>query len=116
MDTRLLLEDLNLQLKEPEQKLDDKEELDTDSPLENPILAQDESATPSVQVSVDAIKRPDTVASGSATFKDGETLSWQIDTLGRLGLIPKTPGYKPDDEALIEFQKALTKKLEEKPL
>ena len=67
-----------------------------------------------VSVSVDAVQSPGTVVSGSATFSDGENLKWQIDQMGRLGLIPNREGYQPPEQDMAEFQETLQNELQKK--
>src|SRR5712672_653310 len=42
-----------------------------------------------VSVKVDQLARPGAVASGTVTFSDGNSATWYLDQLGRLGLSPK---------------------------
>jgi hypothetical protein len=51
------------------------------------------------------------MASGSVTFSDGETKKWSIDQFGRLAMTGGTPGYKPNDQDVMEFQQQLEKSL-----
>ena len=66
-----------------------------------------------VSVKVASVARPGALVSGSVTFSDGNSAEWHLDQMGRLGLSPKQPGYKPspaDLEAFqIELQDALQK-------
>ena len=64
-----------------------------------------------VRVKVDQIARPGSVVSGSVTFSDGNIASWYLDQFGRLGLAPKTQGYKPPPNDLQEFQMELQNEL-----
>ena len=64
-----------------------------------------------VKVKVDQIARPGAVASGSVTFSDGNTATWYLDQLGRLGLAPQKQGYKPPANDLQEFQMELQNEL-----
>ncbi len=65
-----------------------------------------------VSVSVDSITLPGTLVSGKVTFSDGETGVWMIDQSGRPGLDPDTPGYRPSQEDVMEFQTKLRAVLE----
>ena len=73
--------------------------------------ASDLEPVDGVQVEVDKLTRPGTVASGQVVFSDGKNAAWQVDPLGRLGLIPKEEGYRPSEEDLQEFQVALQQQL-----
>jgi hypothetical protein len=61
----------------------------------------------SVSVSVDQITKPGAVVSGKVNFSDGQTAEWYLDQTGRLGVVPKQPGYKPSAADVQEFQLAL---------
>src|ERR1017187_3091901 len=60
-----------------------------------------------VSVSVDQITKPGAVVSGKVNFSDGQTAEWYLDQTGRLGVVPKQPGYKPLPADVQEFQLAL---------
>ena len=64
-----------------------------------------------VSISVDEITRPGAVVSGKVTFSDGNTVAWQIDQTGRLGLIPSKAGYRPPASDMQSFQMALEDEL-----
>ena len=101
LETRLLADDLKLALKEPER------------PIEPPPLPTPEKATPSVggkvSVTIDQITRPGAMVSGRTTFSDGQTAEWYLDQTGRLGLNPSTPGYRPSQQDVMDFQVELEK-------
>lgn len=67
--------------------------------------------TGGVSVSVDTLARPGAVASGKVTFSDGQTAEWYFDQTGRLGLVPPSPGYRPSQEDVQDFQQALDREL-----
>lgn len=60
-----------------------------------------------VSVTADEIARPGTIVSGSVTFSDGEKAGWYLDQMGRLGLMPKKQGYRPNAADVQEFQASL---------
>ncbi len=64
-----------------------------------------------VLVTVDQLARPGALVSGKVTFSDGVSADWQLDQTGRLGLIPKQPGYRPSAEDVSDFQAALETEL-----
>jgi hypothetical protein len=101
LETRLLADDLKLALKEPER------------PIEPPPLPTPDKAGPSatgkVSVSIDQITRPGAMVSGRATFSDGQSAEWYLDQTGRLGLNPSTPGYRPSQQDVMDFQVELEK-------
>ncbi|MFT4176664.1 MAG: hypothetical protein QM627_08390 [Luteolibacter sp.] len=96
MDARLLVLDLNIQILE--------------APKEEPKKEEEPSApvpTGQVTVTMDSLTLPGSLVSGKVTFSDGETAIWMIDQSGRPGLDPDTPGYRPNQEDIVEFQKQL---------
>ena len=101
LETRLLADDLKLALKEPER------------PIEPPPLPPpDKAAAPAsgkVSVTIDQITRPGAMVSGRATFSDGQNAEWYLDQTGRLGLNPSTPGYRPSQQDVMDFQVELEK-------
>jgi len=64
-----------------------------------------------VSVSVDQITRPGSLVSGSATFSDGVVAEWYLDQMGRFGLVPPKPGYRPSSSDLAEFRIVLEREL-----
>ena len=64
-----------------------------------------------VSVSVDHLARPGAVVSGKVTFSDGQSADWYLDQTGRLGLVAKTPGYRPPAADVPQFQAALDAEL-----
>lgn len=51
------------------------------------------------------------MVSGKVTFSDGNSAAWQIDELGRLGIVPQQAGYRPPAADLEQFQAALEMEL-----
>jgi hypothetical protein len=101
LETRLLADDLKLSLKEPERQ--------NEPP---PLPAAEKtppSATGKVSVTIDQITRPGAMVSGRTTFSDGQTAEWYLDQAGRLGLNPSTPGYRPSQQDVMDFQIELEK-------
>lgn len=76
-------------------------------------LSQEEAAHlgGNVSVNVDAVTRPGALVSGSVTFSDGQTAAWYLDQMGRLGVVPKTQGYKPSPPDVEAFQRGLEAEL-----
>jgi hypothetical protein len=60
---------------------------------------------------LDQIARPGAVVSGKVTFSDGNKAEWYFDQMGRLGMVPQTPGYRPPTSDLQQFQSLLDKEL-----
>lgn len=93
MDTRFLILDLGIELIESPKAVEKKSE---EIPLPVP--------TGKVSVTMDSLTLPGALVSGKATFSDGETAIWMLDQTGRPGLDPDTPGYRPSQEDIMEFQ------------
>jgi hypothetical protein len=119
MEVRLLVDDLKLTPKD----------VDRPKPIETPARpAAPAKAAPGapqksttlggtaapaggVSVNVDQLARPGALASGNVTFSDGQSATWYLDQMGRLGLVPKQQGYKPSPADLQSFQSALESEL-----
>lgn len=96
MDTRFLILDLGIELIEEAKPVVKEEELKA-APV----------PTGEVSVTMDTLTLPGALVSGKVTFSDGETAVWMLDQTGRPGLDPDTPGYRPSQEDIIDFQQQL---------
>lgn len=109
MELRFLIDDLGMTFPQPKLVPPD-EDLTTQTPPpqspEEPQLMHS-----NVSVTVDKIVRPGALASGSVTFSDGIKAAWQLDQMGRIGLIPSKEGYKPSQDDIQEFQVALQEEM-----
>lgn len=122
METRFLVDDLELALQDPAeplpQVLEDGGGEEVGSGLENENaeagLASDSSSGDGggVTVEVDKVVRPGAVVSGTATMPDGVSMQWHLDQSGRLGVNPPE-GYQPSEENVAAFQKQLQVALRE---
>ena len=65
----------------------------------------------SVSVKVDTLARPGAMVSGSVVFSDGNRAEWYLDQMGRLGMKAESPGYRPPQSDVMEFQQALEREL-----
>ena len=110
MDVRFLVDDLDLDLVDE----DAGENAQEDQAPEQAIEADAELVEGGVSVDVDTVQRPGAVVSGSVTFSDGEKCAWQVDPMGRLGIIPPREDYKPSEEGMAEFQQLLRAELQKK--
>jgi hypothetical protein len=93
MDTRFLILDLGIELIE-EPKEEPKPEEEKPAPVPTGV----------VTVTMDTLTLPGALVSGKVSFSDGETAIWMLDQTGRPGLDPDTPGYRPSQEDIMEFQ------------
>ena len=122
MDVRLLVDDLKLTPKDPDTAKPVSAMLET-APVpppephasKAPPAAAAEPApaglASSVSVQVDQLARPGAVVSGKVKFSDGNMADWYFDQMGRLGLIPQKPGYRPPAADLQQFQSLLDSEL-----
>ncbi len=101
MDVRFLVDDLEIDL-----SVQDPEEVD------EPEF--EEAVIEGVSVDVDVVTRPGTMVSGSVHFSDGVRCDWQMDSTGRLGIVPGQEGYQPSEEDLKDFQAKLQQELQKK--
>jgi len=94
-ETRMLADDLKLQLKEPERPAE----------VPKPEDPLPDAAMPGkLSMTIDQITRPGAMVSGRVNFSDGEKAEWSIDQTGRLALNPATPGYRPSQKDVMDFQ------------
>jgi hypothetical protein len=118
MDVRFLVDDLNLQLKDPLPKADASDVSKgapaapaAEAPGAGPDEVMDEGSPmgSAVRVSVDkANLNPNAMASGTVTFPDGVTGRWMVDHQGRPGLVDVSkPGYRPSPADAQAFMQEL---------
>jgi hypothetical protein len=118
MDLRLTLLDLGISLQDKPRA---PEPVAAPAPTAAPAaplaeasgdLADDlPAAGGAVQVTLDELTIPGTMASGKATFSDGKTISWYVDQMGRLGMKSPEVGYQPPQQDIPEFQNQLDRVL-----
>ena len=120
-DARMLVSELEVSLDKPEEEKEElalEEEPQAEEQDSSTSTLVDEREAPmcepepaqgggSVSVTVDTIALPQSMVSGKVTFSDGMAAAWSIDQMGRLGLDPDQPGYQPEQEDLMAFQKEL---------
>lgn len=118
MEVRFLVDDLHLTPKDPEPseraaELPSAPEPGTSAEQDDTPVA-DTAGGPTkkgVSVSVDTLMKPGALVSGKVTFSDGNSADWYLDQMGRLGLVPKTEGYRPSPADLQDFQTALEREI-----
>ena len=101
LDARLLADDLKLKIKEAERP-SERDSLSSPEPEKTATAG-------SVSVTMDQITRPGSMVSGRVIFSDGQKAEWYLDQTGRLGLNPTTPGYRPSQQDVMDFQTELEK-------
>lgn len=115
MEVRFLVDDLDLELSAPPpQPIPDVSAPPADAPARE--AHAELAGGGGVSISVDSVQRPGSMISGNVTFGSGDSLGWQIDRAGRLGLIPGSSGYRPSPEDLESFQVELERTLRQKGL
>ncbi len=123
METRFLVDDLGLQIKDKEPEPEPEPEPQPEEPATQPVeQAQEEAPSPEatpapgdqpaagggkVTIELDKITPPGAVVAGKVTFSDGKGAAWSLDQMGRLGLQTDEEGYKPSEEDVMEFQMEL---------
>jgi hypothetical protein len=73
--------------------------------------SEPEGAPGGVSVKVDTLARPGAMVSGSVVFSDGNRAEWYLDQMGRLGMKAESPGYRPPQADVAQFQQALEREL-----
>lgn len=122
MDVRFLVDDLDLELKDAPSKVQKTPPAKTPPVDKTPADAGEleaEDLEPmnfggAVSVEVDAVQRPGVLVGGSVTFSDGVKATWQLDQMGRLGIVPPSEGYRPSEEDMLAFQEQLQLALQQK--
>lgn len=119
MEVRFLIDDLKVLPKDPEPPKAPPAPVapDPGHPAGGPV-EPDEVVPPEgglgggdVQVTVDAVTRPNAMVSGRVRFSDGKGAAWLIDNYGRPGLVADEKGYRPSQPDLMAFQAALEREL-----
>ena len=114
MEVRFLVDDLKLKLKDPEPPKNPSPPPAAPDPGTLPAEPLPEVPAPglgNVSVTVDQLTRPGAIVSGKVKFSDGMNAEWYLDQTGRLGLVPKEPGYKPSAPDVQQFQTALEREM-----
>jgi len=128
MEARLLVDDLKLIPKDPEPpkapptlgvlpggpQAAANPLAPADDPLAEEELPPEEPlpGTTPVSVEVDQVTRPGALVSGTVTFSDGQGGQWWVDQTGRMGVAPRTKGYRPSEPDLAAFQLELQRSLQ----
>ena len=127
MEMRFLVDDIGIQFQpEPDPEPEEKEESETDQANQednapdspspgNDLLGENDQASGSVTVTVDQVQRPGAIISGQVTFSGGQSASWFLDEMGRLGMDPRDEddNFQPSESDLMAFQEELQKVIKE---
>lgn len=113
MEARMLVDDLKLLPKDPEEPAKPPvPENEPVSQVNEPPADAPVAAPGQVTVSTDTLARPGAMVSGKVTFSDGQQAAWYLDQhTGQLGMIPPYPGFKPAQEEVRQFQILLEQEL-----
>lgn len=128
LETRFLLEDHGIELKQAAPPPEEEANADTDTDaddlkeVEAVLEGNDDDSDAwggdqplpggNVTVTLDTVAQPQAMVSGKVIFGDGETAQWSVDQMGRLGLDPATPGYRPSEADIVAFQNELQRAME----
>lgn len=121
LDARLLMLDVGVKIKDkarekekeqappappPADELDAQE---TGEDFEPEVVDLEPVPAPggAVTLTADQIAMPGALISGKVTFSDGQTASWFLDQMGRLGLSGAPQGYQPPKADIPSFQNQL---------
>jgi len=110
LETRFLLEDLKIELRPapvPEPEVKPAEESQPESGTEGEAGLDEGPGEGGAKVSLDTLLRPGALISGKVDFGGGNKVSWWLDQMGRLGMDPVAPGFRPSEEQMIAFQREL---------
>ena len=116
MELRLLAADLQLnwdKVDAPKKKAEEEAKKDEDAEGDEGAEAAEGSGDEEpgqTVVEVSPVVRPGAMYSGTVKFASGITAEWYLDQFGRLGLANETG--QPDENDVMEFQKALQQKLQ----
>lgn len=114
MEVRFLVDDLHLTPKDAERSQPagkPQPSAEQAKPADDDTFPPGGSSEKGVSVDVDTLTKPGSLVSGKVTFSDGNTADWYLDQMGRLGLVPKSAGYRPSAADLQEFQIALEREI-----
>ena len=110
LELRFLVLDLGLKIKESEKAPAGKIDIGGAKTVKTNAAAQEtrqdaeNAGNGNVSVALDRVVKPGAVISGTVRFSDGVSAYWMLDQLGRLALEADTPGYRPSQEDVQEFQ------------
>ena len=137
MEVRFLMGDLGIPAKEepveeaPEEAEEVLEVVEAEVPSEGEVAAEvageepaaepeaeapaeEETALPSVKVTMSEVLPMGAMAGGTVTFSDGVLANWAVDQMGQLSLDASDPAYRPGEADVQSFQIELQKLAQEK--
>lgn len=111
MEARFLIDDLQLVLAEKEKPKEEKTDTPADPLADGALAPEPQAGGGKVSISLDKIVRPGALVSGKVTFSDGVSAEWYLDQMGRFGLVPPSPTYRPSPDDMADFKIALEQEL-----
>ena len=110
MDVRFLVDDLEINFKEPEPEVEEVEEAGGANAAE---AVEEPEVLGGVRVEVNPVTPPGALVAGTVTFSEGKQMQWQLSAAGQIGLLPgDDPNYRPGPEDVQEFQSRLQEVLQ----
>jgi hypothetical protein len=112
LEARMLLMDVGVKIKEkpkPEPTPEPAPSVDDWAP---PSTTPDAANGGKVSVNVDPVASDGMIASGKATFSDGQIVVWYVDPSGRLGMKAPFAGYQPPAPDIPMFESELDRLLQ----
>ncbi len=109
LDARLLMVDVGVRLQEKPREPEKVTVTAEAPPPEDESFADPTESSPvsNVVLSADQVAIPGALISGKVTFSDGQTATWSLNQMGRLGLTGAPQGYQPPREDIPNFQQQL---------
>lgn len=123
LDVRLAVLDIGAEVKDPEPQkpVSPADDINAVPAADDEALppgemppADDCAAPGAVSVALDTIVVPGAMVSGTVTFSDGMRARWMVDNMGRFGMDPDDPSYRPCDDDMRMFQMQLQSELRAK--
>jgi hypothetical protein len=102
MDLRMLRADYEA---EHPETIEEEEEPET--------IEEEETDAEETGITIDSIKKPGALISGSASLPSGAKINWALDQMGRINIIPQGE-TQPTQEDMQAFQESFKKELEKK--
>lgn len=114
MEARLLMMDLNVKLQDKPREVPAEEKPTAAAPAPEAVAEDAPAPAPAgaLTVTVDDFPLQGAAISGKATFSDGESVVWFMDTMGRFGMRGPFQGYQPPAADIPKFQSELDQLLQ----
>ncbi len=109
LDARLLMVDVGVRLQEKPREPEKVTVPPEAAPPADESFADPTESSPvsNVVLTADQVAIPGALISGKVTFSDGQSATWSLNQMGRLGLSGAPQGYQPPREDIPNFQQQL---------